>query len=150
MKIYLGADHGGFKLKEEIKKWLAANNFEYEDLGAHSVVADDDYPDYAYPVAKKVAASSESFGILACRSGQGECIVANKVTGVRGALAWNTRTAFSARNDDNANILCLPADYLTSETALAMVKTFLQTKFSPEERFTRRLNKVNQIDHQLN
>src|ERR1041385_9116586 len=112
MKIYLGADHGGFKLKEEIKNWLKEWNFGFEDMGADHYDPMDDYPDTAWPVAMKVGSEKGSLGILVCRSGQGECIVANKARGTRAALAWNEQSAHSARNDDDANILCLPADYV--------------------------------------
>ena len=106
MKIYLGADHGGFKLKEEIKTWLAEWNFEFEDMGADKFDSTDDYPDFAWPVGVRVGSTPGTLGILACRSGQGECIVANKAKGARAALAWNEQAAHAARNDDDANILC--------------------------------------------
>jgi len=147
MKIYLGADHGGYKLKENIKDWLKEWQFAFEDLGAKEFRPDDDYPDFAWPVALKVGLEPGSFGILACRSGEGECIVANKAKGARAALAWNEHSAKAARNDDDANILCLPADYLTLDQAKAVVHDFLTTPFNAkEERFVRRVNKVKKID----
>ncbi|MEO8065338.1 MAG: RpiB/LacA/LacB family sugar-phosphate isomerase [Candidatus Doudnabacteria bacterium] len=150
MKVYLGADHGGFKLKEEIKNWLAEWHIEFEDLGAKEFKSDDDYPDYAWPVAVKVGNAEGAFGILACRSGQGESIVANKAKGARAALAWTEHSAAAARNDDDANILCLPADYVTLGSAKAMVHMFLTTPFDEkEERFVRRVNKVKKIDVNL-
>src|SRR6185295_9914545 len=111
MKIYIGADHGGFKLKEEIKEWLKEWQFEFLDMGAKNYTPEDDYPDYAWPVGVKVGSEPKALGILACRSGQGECIVANKAKGARAALAWNEKVAEAARNDDDANIVCLAADY---------------------------------------
>jgi len=149
MKVYLGADHGGYKLKEEIKNWLKEWNFDYEDLGASKFDSEDDYPDYAWPVAVKVGSEQGTFGILACRSGQGEAIVANKAKGARAALAWTEKSAHAARNDDDANILCLPADYLTLDNAKALVHVFLTTPFAAEERFLRRVNKVKKIDVNL-
>lgn len=149
MKIYLGADHGGYKLKEEIKNWLKEWNFEYEDMGALKYKSDDDYPDFAWPVGLKVGNEQGAFGVLACRSGQGECIVANKAKGARAALAWNEQSAFATRNDDDANILCLPADYLTLEAAKKIVHIFLTTPFAAEERFVRRVDKVKKIDINL-
>jgi ribose 5-phosphate isomerase B len=151
MKIYLGADHGGFKLKEEVKHWLEGWGFEYEDMGAFNYTQDDDYPDYAWPVAMKVGIQDdEAMGILICRSGQGECIVANKAKGARAALAWNEETAHAARNDDDANILCLAADYTTVETAKKIIHMFLNTPFDDsQERFIRRVNKVRKIDINL-
>lgn len=150
MKVYLGADHGGYKLKESIKDWLKEWQFQFEDLGAHEFRPDDDYPDFAWPVAVKVGSEPGSFGILACRSGEGECIVANKAKGARAALAWGEHVASKSRNDDDANILCLPADYVALDSAKAIVYAFLTTPFaSQEERFVRRVNKVNKLDINL-
>jgi|SRR6185436_11365712 len=149
MKIYLGADHGGYKLKEEIKNWLKEWGYSYEDFGADKFDAEDDYPDFAWPVAVKVGHEQGSFGILICRSGQGECIVANKAKGARAALSWNEKTAHAARNDDDANILCLAADYTGLDEAKKIVHTFLSTPFAVEERFVRRVNKVKKIDINL-
>lgn len=150
MKVYLGADHGGYKLKEEIKNWLAEWHFEFEDLGAQKFDPEDDYPDFAWPVAVKVGTEAAALGILACRSGQGECIVANKAKGARAALAWNEKTAAASRNDDDANILCLAADYTSMDEAKKIVHAFLTTPFNEkEERFVRRINKVKKIDINL-
>ncbi|OGE87754.1 MAG: hypothetical protein A3J07_03515 [Candidatus Doudnabacteria bacterium RIFCSPLOWO2_02_FULL_49_13] len=149
MKVYLGADHGGYKLKEEIKTWLAEWHFEFQDLGAHTYTPDDDYPDFSWPVAVKVGSMQGSMGVLICRSGQGESIVANKAKGARAALAWNDKTAHAARNDDDANILCLAADYTSIPEAKKIVHTFLTTPFDPQERFVRRVNKVKKIDINL-
>ena len=149
MKIYLGADHGGYKLKEEVKEWLKEWHFDFEDMGAVNYTPEDDYPDYAWPVGVRVGVEQGAFGILACRSGQGEAIVANKAKGARAALAWNEKTAFAARNDDDVNILCLPADYVTVDAAKKIVHTFLTTPFAKEERFTRRIHKIAKIDINL-
>ncbi len=149
MKIYLGADHGGYKLKEEIKNWLKEWGHSFEDFGADKFEPEDDYPDFAWPVAVKVGHERGSMGILVCRSGQGECIVANKAKGARAALAWNQQTAHAARNDDDANILCLAADYTTLDIAKKIVHEFLNTPFGTEERFLRRVNKVKKIDINL-
>ena len=150
MKIYLGADHGGFKLKEEIKTWLTEWGFEFEDMGANKFDSEDDYPDFAWPVAVKVGSEQGRLGILACRSGQGECIVANKAKGARAALAWNVETAKAARNDDDANILCLAADYTTIDNVKKIVHAFLTTPFDDkQERYIRRVNKVKKIDINL-
>ncbi len=149
MKVYTGADHGGFKLKEEIKNWLSEWHFEFEDFGAVKFDSEDDYPDFAWPVAVKVGSEMGTMGILVCRSGQGECIVANKAKGARAALAWNVETAHAARNDDDANILCLAADYTSIDMAKKIIHEFLTTPFAPEERFVRRVNKVKKIDINL-
>ena len=152
----MGADHGEFKLKEKIKAWLAewgfsavggpASGWEYEDLGAHSLVEGDDYPDYAFPVAKKVASEPGSLGILACRSGQGECVAANKVKGVRAAVAWSQESSQSARNDDDVNILCLAADHVGMAEQKQIIRVFLSTPFGAEERFKRRIEKIKQFE----
>jgi ribose 5-phosphate isomerase B len=149
MKVYLGADHGGIKLKGEVIKWLKEWHFETEDLGALDFKSEDDYPDYAWPVGVKVGSEEFTFGILVCRSGQGVCIVANKAKGARAAIAWNEQTAYAARHDDDANILCLPADYLTIDKAKEVVHTFLTTPFNAEPRFKRRIDKVKKIDINL-
>jgi ribose 5-phosphate isomerase B len=149
MKVYLGADHGGFKLKEEIKEWLNEWHIEHQDLGAFTYVPGDDYPDYAWPVAVKVGSEPNTFGILTCRSGQGESIVANKAKGARAALVWNEKAAIDSRNDDDANILCLPADFITMDNAKKIVHVFLTTPFGEDERYHRRLDKVKKIDTNL-
>ena len=146
MKIYLGADHGGFKLKEKIKTWLTEWGFAFEDLGAHSLVEGDDYPDYAVPVAQKVATEPGALGILACRSGQGECVVANKVKGIRAVVAWSQESAMVSRNDDHVNILCLAADHVGMAEQQKIVRVFLSTPFAGEERFQRRIDKIKQLE----
>ncbi len=146
MRIYLGADHGGFKLKEKIKTWLTEWGFEFEDLGAHTLVEGDDYPDYAEPVARKVASEPGSIGILACRSGQGECVAANKVKGARAAIAWSRESAIAARHDDNINILCLAADHVGMAEQKKIVQVFISTPFGGDERYQRRLDKIKKLE----
>jgi len=149
MKVYVGADHGGIKLKNEVVKWLHEWHFEVEDLGAHDFKSEDDYPDYAWPVGVKVGSTPYTLGILVCRSGQGVCIVANKAKGARAAVAWTEAAAHSARHDDDANILCLPADYLTIDNAKKIANIFLTTPFNSEPRYRRRIDKVRKIDANL-
>jgi len=146
MKIYLGADHGGFQLKEEIKKWLTEWKYEFQDMGSFKFDPQDDYPMFSMQVADKVANEEKALGILACRSGQGVCMVANKAKGIRAATAWNEKSAKSARNDDDANILCLPSDFISLDEAKNMAHIFLNTPFAGEERFVRRVNKVKDIE----
>ena len=100
-------------------------------------------------MAVKVGGERGSLGVLICRSGQGECIVANKAKGARAALAWNEQTAHAARNDDDANILCLAADYTSLDQAKKIVHMFLTTPFAAEERFVRRVDKAKKIDINL-
>ena len=144
--IYLGADHGGYQLKEKIKAYLAENNIEYEDLGANSFNPEDDYPDFIIPVAKKVALSPQSLGIVIGRSGNGEAIAANKINGVRAAVCVNLEMAKKAREHNDANILSLGADYISEDEAKQIVKVFIDTPFSNEERHVRRIEKIKKIE----
>jgi ribose 5-phosphate isomerase B len=145
--LFIGADHRGYNLKEEIKKYLNELKMRYEDIGAFSLDPTDDYPDLAKEVALRVSeASEEHRGILLCGSGIGVDIVANKFDGIRSALVWSEKTACSARIDDNTNVLCLPADYLTPEKAKKIVKIWLETPFTREERHYRRIKKIEEIE----
>lgn len=145
--IYIGADHGGFELKEKIKEWLENSGHEFEDLGAHSLNPQDDYTDFIIPVAKKVASKVNSLGIVIGRSGNGEAIAANKIRGIRAALCVNKIMAQKARDHNNANILSLGADYINPEDVIEIVKTFIETPFSEEERHVRRLNKIAELEN---
>ncbi|MBI4091131.1 RpiB/LacA/LacB family sugar-phosphate isomerase [candidate division WWE3 bacterium] len=144
MKVFMGADHGGFELKNYLKRELA-KKYEIEDLGADVLDQSDDYPQYASKVAKSVQTHSGSLGILICRNGVGVLIAANKYKGIRCALSWNPKHSASARNDDHANIISLPADYISNEEALAVAESFLKTPPNPQERFLRRLKQVEDI-----
>ena len=145
--IYLAADHGGFKLKEEIKSEFDKTGIVYEDLGALKLTPDDDYPDYSIPAARKVSENpAENKAILLCRAGSGEVIVANKFPGVRAALSWNAEHARKSREDNDANVLALPANYIDSETAKEIIGVWLNTDFSNATRHVRRLQKIAEID----
>ena len=143
--VYLGTDHGGYQLKEEIKAYLAQNNISAEDLGAHTLDPEDDYPDFIIPVAKRVASDPSSLGIIIGRSGNGEVIAANKIKGARAALCLNEEMANKAKQHNNANILSLGADYITQDVAKKIVKVFIKTPFSNEERHVRRLKKIESL-----
>lgn len=147
MTIYLGSDHGGFKMKEELKKMLSG--FEVEDMGAYAMEPADDYTEYAFKVATAVSQDKKSLGILLCRSGQGVCIVANKINGVRAGLAWSAETARAGRKDDHINVLCLPSDYINQGEAEQIVRAFLDEEPGQAERYVRRIKKISAIeDHQ--
>lgn len=146
MRVYIGADHGGFKMKEALKTWLQAKRVAVVDVGNSKLVTTDDYPDFAKLVARKVAANSDSRGVLLCRNGVGVCIVANKVKGIRAALSLDTMHARSSRRDDDANVLCVPADYVTVAAAKKMVGTWLRTPFSGAVRHRRRLAKIKRLE----
>ena len=141
--IYIGADHRGYKHKEVLKKYLDALGYKYKDVGALEYDEDDDYPDFAKPVAEKVAEDPESNrGILLCGSGVGVDITANRFKGVRSALVSTVDLAAHARRNDNCNVLSLAADILEEKKMKKMVKTFLETEFSGEKKYVRRLNKI--------
>lgn len=144
--IYIGADHGGFELKEKLKAWLLENGFETEDLGAYTLNPSDDYPDFIIPVAEKVANDHGGTGIILGRSGNGEAIAANKVDGVRAAICLDAEMARKARSDNDANVLSLGADFVDFDTAKRIVKTFLETPFSNGERHIRRLEEIEEVE----
>jgi ribose 5-phosphate isomerase B len=149
MVIYFGADHRGFKLKETLKDFLHGQGYEVADLGAATYEQGDDYPDFAAAVAKKVSAEPEGDrGILICGSGIGMDVVANKFRGVRAAVAISADQIYSARHDDNANVLSLASDFISEEDAKKIAGVFVATPFSGEERHRRRLNKISQIESQ--
>ncbi|MCH8003176.1 MAG: RpiB/LacA/LacB family sugar-phosphate isomerase [Nanoarchaeota archaeon] len=147
-KIILGTDHAGFKLKEEIKKFLINEGFEVEDVGAHKLDPHDDYPDFISKAAKKVAKNQESRGVIFGASGQGEAIVANKIPGIRAALYYgsNINIVKLSRTHNNANILSLGARFLKKEEAIKALKLWLKTPFSNKGRHVRRLEKISKIE----
>jgi ribose 5-phosphate isomerase B len=146
MKIYLGADHGGYELKNVLREHLAHNGYEIEDLGAHTYDALDNYPQFAYAVASKILGSEDDdLGILICKSGQGMAIAANRVNGVRAAIAWSPETAVHARRDDNVNVLVLAPLYTDQELCLEIVDAWLKTEFSKNPKYQARLDQIEQL-----
>ena len=139
--IGIGSDHGGFALKEAIKKHLEERGLEYKDFGTYSD-ASCDYPVYGRAVAKAVAAGECQLGILICGTGIGIYITANKVPGVRAALCSDCFSAEATRLHNNANILALGARVLGEGLALKIVDTFLDTPFSNDERHIRRISMI--------
>jgi len=146
MKIFLGADHRGFELKERLKKWLSSRGYEYEDLGAHELDPKDDYTHYASKVGEAVGVDHVDRGILICGSGIGADVVANKFKGVRAGLGKNEKQVAAGRNDDDMNVLVLASDFTTQKEAEEMVRVFLETKFESSERFKRRLSDIEKIE----
>jgi ribose 5-phosphate isomerase B len=126
--IALGSDHAGFEYKERLKEHLRAVHYTPDDKGTHSVDSVD-YPDFAHPVASMVERDEAGFGILVCGSGNGVCMTANKHAGIRAALCWTVELAQLARQHNNANVLCIPARFVSYEDAVAMVDAFLNTPF---------------------
>jgi ribose 5-phosphate isomerase B len=139
MRIYLGSDHAGFDLKNHLVTWLAAQGHEPVDCGPHEYDAQDDYPPYVLLAAAKVAEDKDSLGIVIGGSGNGEAIAANKVDGVRAALAWSEETARLGREHNNANVVSIGARMHSEEEATRFVEIFVGTPFSDEERHNRRI-----------
>ena len=145
--LYIASDHGGFELKTEINKYLKSKKIKFEDLGPYKYSPEDDYPKAAATLATKISADPQgSQGILICRSGHGVSIVANKFKNVRAALCWNEQVAKASRHDDDANIICLPSDYISPDTATNTVKIWLNTAFSLDQKYSRRLNEIKEIE----
>ena len=146
--IYLGADHRGFELKEKVKKTLEDKGFGVTDLGNNHLDPQDDYVFFAEKVAKAVIEDSQNRGILFCGSGAGVDMVANKVDGVRSALVFDAPRAKQAREHEDANVIALPADVLDETISYEIVKTFLETEFSGEQRHIRRLEEMKKIEEE--
>lgn len=147
MRIYLGADHRGFELKEVIKGWLNDNEYEVEDVGNHVFDPDDDYVDYALKVAESIeGGEGVSRGILLCGSGHGVDIVANRFTHVRAILGFNNQVTTQGREHEDANVLVLPAEWVTNEEACERVRLFLETDKSENARHDRRRMRINNLN----
>lgn len=142
MKIYIGTDHAGYELKEQLKKYLAELKHEVEDMGAFELEKNDNYPDFIRPVAQAVSDNEGSMGIVIGGSGQGEAMCANRTKGVRAALYYggNLDIIKTSRMHNNANILSLGARFINIDEAKNVVKIFIETPFSNEERHIRRIN----------
>jgi ribose 5-phosphate isomerase B len=138
LKIAIGSDHAGFEYKEVIKSFLPGA--EVKDFGTNSA-GSVDYPDFAHPVANAVERGEATLGILVCGSANGVAITANKHQGIRAAICWTEELAELARSHNNANILCIPARFISTETAQAIVKKFLSTSFEGG-RHADRVNKI--------
>lgn len=141
MKVLIATDHGGFELKEHLKKYLEKKGVEVEDVGNTKHDPNDDYPEFVLPLAERVSKEGE-IGIVLGRSGNGEAIAANKVKGVRAALCLNPELAKKARRDNHANVLALGGDFVDKETAEKIVDVFLETEFSQDKRHVRRVGKI--------
>ncbi len=146
MNIYIGADHRGFELKEKVARWLFEWGNEFLDVGAEKFVSDDDYTKYAGEVASLVANNANSKGILLCGSGVGVDAMANKFDGVRASLGKSSEQVRAGRHDDDMNVLVIAADFTNEDEAKKMVKAFLETKFSHEGRYERRLEDIKRIE----
>ncbi|MFD3687045.1 ribose-5-phosphate isomerase [Nocardiopsis sp. NPDC058631] len=139
MRVYLGSDHAGFELKEHLVTWLKERGHDVVDAGPHVYDAVDDYPPFVLRAAEGVASDPGSLGVVVGGSGNGEQIAANKVRGVRAALAWSQDTARLAREHNDANVLGIGGRMHSLEEAARFVEVFLATPYSDEERHTRRI-----------
>ncbi|MFL6089232.1 MAG: ribose-5-phosphate isomerase [Aeromicrobium sp.] len=140
MRVHLAADHAGYELKSHLVEWLTAQGHEPVDHGAHEYDALDDYPPFCVHAAEAVVADPGSLGIVIGGSGNGEQIAANKVEGIRAALAWSTETASLARQHNNAQVVSVGARMHSVDEATAIVEAFLTTEWSDEPRHQRRID----------
>lgn len=139
-KVAIGSDHAGFEYKENLKQWLGRNGYEVKDFGTHSIDSAD-YPDFAHPVAEAVEKKQFDLGILVCGSANGVAITANKHSGIRAAICWNEELAGLARQHNDANVVCLPARYVSYDLAEKITDRFLHENFEGG-RHERRVSKI--------
>lgn len=149
MKIYIGADHRGYLLKESLEKFLISRSYEVDDQGNEKLDPDDDFPVFAARVVTKILSSDDSDprGILLCGSGQGMAMAANRHKGIRAAVIWNVEEARTARNDDDSNVLALPAHLFEENIQLMqdIVETWLKTSFDYSARRIRRNKELDEL-----
>jgi len=140
MKIAIGSDHAGFEYKEALRNWLSKNSYEVKDFGTYTADSAD-YADFAHPVALAVEKKEFDFGILVCGSANGVAITANKHQGIRAAICWTDELASLARQHNDANIVCIPARFVSPELAEKITDTFLRETFEGG-RHARRVDKI--------
>lgn len=147
MKVFIAGDHAGFELKNRIKEHLVHGGYDVEDVGPHQLDPDDDYPKYAFELTTKILGeeSDDPRGILVCGSGQGVCMAANRVGGIRAALVWSQEMARETRRDNDSNVLCLASRFTDGDTAISIVDNWLQEDFSGEARHQRRINQIEEL-----
>ena len=148
MKVAIGADHGGYTLKSDMVKVLESLGHEVIDKGAHDFDAEDDFPDFAGPVAEAVQSGGADRGIILCGSGVGACIAANKFPGVRAGICHDTYSAGQGVRHDDMNVLCMGARVVGVALAEDLVRSFMSASLESEPRFKRRLDKVAAIEKQ--
>lgn len=147
MKVFIGADHNGFSLKADLIAFLKHLGYEVVDAGDEVLDPHDDFPQFAARVVRMVQASEDDDprGILLCGSGQGMCMAANRFRGIRASLGYDLESVRSSRNDDDANILCLPAHVLKDSKAEMLVRAWLTTPFAKAPRFVRRIKEMDRL-----
>ncbi|MFJ9952825.1 ribose-5-phosphate isomerase [Kitasatospora sp. NPDC091207] len=146
MRVYLGSDHAGYELKNHLVEWLKEAGHEPVDCGPHIYDAADDYPPFCLRAAERTAADPEALGVVIGGSGNGEAIAANKVKGVRAALAWSEQTASLGREHNNANVISVGGRMHTQEEATRFVEVFLNTPYSGDDRHTRRITMLSEYE----
>ncbi|OGG11911.1 hypothetical protein A2Z00_04245 [Candidatus Gottesmanbacteria bacterium RBG_13_45_10] len=146
MILYIGADHRGYHLKDKLKAWIQERGHEVVDCGNMMYDSNDDFPDFSFAVADKVAADPGSRGIVICGSGGGVSIAANKVKGIRCAAAVHVADVKHNRQNNDVNVLALSADFTDYDEAKELVEAFIEMEFEGEERCVRRLNKIAKRD----
>lgn len=148
MKIYLGSDHNGFHLKEDVFAYLSKRGFDVEDVGDKELNKDDDFPQFAQLAALKVLGDEDddARAILLCGGGQGMCMAANRFRGIRASVIWDEYEAKMTRNDNDSNVLCLPSRLLEGGAEWqGIVDTWLSTPFANAERFKRRNRQLDEL-----
>lgn len=147
MKVYIGADHNGFHMRNVLITYLKSAGYEVHDEGDDKLDPDDDFPVFATKVVKDVLGSDDrdARGILLCGSGQGMCMAANRFRGIRACLGYDQASIRASRNDDDANVLCIPAKSINKDTLNVLIETFLNTKFAAAPRFSRRIQELDEL-----
>jgi ribose 5-phosphate isomerase B len=149
MKIYLGADHQGFAMKEDVFAYLAKRGYNVEDVGDRELDPNDDFPEFAQMAALKILGDEDEDprAILLCGGGQGMCIAANRFRGIRASVIWDAYEAKMTRNDNDSNILCLPSRVLHDEPKLwqDIIDTWLDTPFAAAPRYKRRNAQIDEL-----
>ena len=147
MQIFMGADHRGCSVKNQLAEWLISEGYQVTDLGNTLLDPVDDYPDFAIPVAKQVVKTQPSLGLVICGSGVGASIAANKVVGARAGLATSPESVEHIRKNDHVNILALSADYHNLAQLKSLITVFLKTQPDFNERYSRRIDKISRYEN---
>lgn len=146
MKVFISSDHAGFELKNVLYEYLFHKKFDIEDIGPSKLDPKDDYPQFAFKLTAKLLGEDDNArGILVCGTGQGMAIAANRVAGIRAALAWNEEVAKDSRRDEDTNVLALPAWQIKAEDAKEIVDAWLKEKFSGAARHKRRIREIEDL-----
>ena len=147
MKIFIGADHNGFEMKRQLIEQLTVAGYSVVDEGDRALKPEDDFPQFAARtvMAMKISDDPDARGILICGSGQGMCMAANRYKGIRASLVWSAEEAHASRNDDDSNVLCLPARYMSAQEAVKLTEIWLATPFAGAARFRRRIKELDKL-----